>query len=378
MNLSNDELSTNEIENRELLYSLYIEIMEEIHNKKINIDNDEYIKKIATTNVSTLIFYIKESINLLVTKRIEFYKNEENQLFNKKLNENEFEILREKYENQLRYLENQLRFYMKKLLYYNIEKDAYEAKIKAYMEIKDEYDEMREKFRYEKGKFMDNEKKENEIEILRKENCNLKNYITKLEKENKTLESKKKTDEQTISDLKNQLEILEKKITIFLENDNENSKNSNINININNNLNQSSKLVIKQHNDRRNSKLNKRNQNDSEKSENFLSDIINTKSPLNSNYKHSINATKQKHRTNSTGSINEETKRFDLISKYCNNNNIMRKSIKSNSNKISKKTLFSIHKKQKYEDFLTYMSKMYLGGNRGSRSANRSTMRKKD
>ena len=378
MNHSNEELSTNEIENRELLYSLYIEIMEEIHNKKINIDNEEYIKKIATTSVSTLIFYIKESINLLVTKRIEFYKNEENQLFNKKLTENEFEIIRKKYENQLRYLENQLRYYMKKQLYSNIEKDAYEAKIKAYMEIKDEYDEMREKFRYEKGKFMDNEKKENEIEILRKENCNLKNYINKLKKKKKNLELKKKTDEQTISDLKNQLEILEKKITIFLENDNENSKNSNINININNNLNQSSKLVIKQHNDRRNSKLNKRNQNDSEKSENFLSDIINTKSPLNSNYKHSINATKQKHRTNSTGSINEETKRFDLISKYCNNNNIMRKSIKSNSNKISKKTLFSIHKKQKYEDFLTYMSKMYLGGNRGSRSANRSTMRKKD
>ena len=378
MNHYNEELSTNEIENRELLYSLYIEIMEEIHNKKINIDNEEYIKKIATTSVSTLIFYIKESINLLVTKRIEFYKNEENQLFNKKLTENEFEIIRKKYENQLRYLENQLRYYMKKQLYSNIEKDAYEAKIKAYMEIKDEYDEMREKFRYEKGKFMDNEKKENEIEILRKENCNLKKYINKLEKEKKNLELKKKTDEQTISDLKNQLEILEKKITIFLENDNENSKNSNINININNNLNQSSKLVIKQHNDRRNSKLNKRNQNDSEKSENFLSDIINTKSPLNSNYKHSINATKQKHRTNSTGSINEETKRFDLISKYCNNNNIMRKSIKSNSNKISKKTLFSIHKKQKYEDFLTYMSKMYLGGNRGSRSANRSTMRKKD
>ena len=378
MSKANTEISVKELDNRELLYSLYIEIMEEIHNKKINIDNEEYIKKIATTSVSTLIFYIKESINLLVTKRIEFYKNEENQLFNKKLTENEFEIIRKKYENQLRYLENQLRFYMKKQLYSNIEKDAYEAKIKAYMEIKDEYDEMREKFRYEKGKFMDNEKKENEIEILRKENCNLKNYINKLEKEKNNLELKKKTDEQTISDLKNQLEILEKKITIFLENDNENSKNSNINININNNLNQSSKLVIKQHNDRRNSKLNKRNQNDSEKSENFLSDIINTKSPLNSNYKHSINATKQKHRTNSTGSINEETKRFDLISKYCNNNIIMRKSIKSNSNKISKKTLFSIHKKQKYEDFLTYMSKMYLGGNRGSRSANRSTMRKKD
>ncbi len=56
----------------------------------------------------------------------------------------------------------------------------------------------------------------------------------------------------------------------------------------------------------------------------------------------------------------------------------MRKSIKSNSNKIFKKTLFSINKKQKYEDFLEYMSKMYLGTNRGSRSANRSTTKKKN
>ena len=375
---SDEQITTNEIENRELLYSLYLELMEEIINKKINIENDEYIKKIATTNISTLISYIKESINLVVNKRLDKIRNEENKKSNI-INENDFENEIKKYENQLTYLENQIRYFAKKNLQFKIEKDTLEAKIRAYMEIKDEYDEMREKFRYEKGKFMDNERKENEIEILRKENCNLKNYINQLEKENNNLEYKKKTDEQTIIDLKNQLEILGKKIKILLENENENSKNSNINININNNLNQSSKLVIKQHNDRRNSKLNKRNQNDSEKSENFLSDIINTKSPINSNHKNSINATRQKHRTNSTGSINEETKRFDLLSKYChNNNNIMRKSIKSNSNKIFKKTLFSINKKQKYEDFLEYMSKMYLGTNRGSRSANRSTTKKKN
>ena len=66
MNYSNEELTTNEIENRELLFSFYTELMEEIKNKKIDIDNDEYIKKIATTSVSTLILYIKESINLLL------------------------------------------------------------------------------------------------------------------------------------------------------------------------------------------------------------------------------------------------------------------------------------------------------------------------
>ena len=373
MNNSNEELSTNEIENRELLYSLYIELMEEVYNKKINIDNDEYIKKIATTKVSTLIFYIKESINLLVNKRMEFYKNEENNLFHKTLDENEFEILRKKYENQLINLENQLRFLIKKQLYFNIEKDSYEQKIKAYMEIKEEYDEMREKLRYEKGKFMDNERKENEIEILRKENSNLKNYINSLEKEKKNLEHKKKLDEQTIINLKNQLEILENKITLFLENQNDNPKNSNINININNNLNQSSKLVIKNNNnENRNTKINKRNENDIEKLDNFLSDIINTKSPSNSNFKNSI---RQKNRTNSTGSINEENRKFDLLSKYYNNN-IYIKNKKSN-NKSFKKTLFSINKKQKYEDFLLYMSKMYLN-KKGSKSANRSTMKNKD
>ena len=277
MNYSNEELTTNEIENRELLFSFYTELMEEIKNKKIDIDNDEYIKKIATTSVSTLILYIKESINLLVNKKIEIYKNEEKKLFNDKLTEGDFELEKRKYENQLNKLENQIRFYAKKYLQFKIEKDTLEAKIKAYMEIKEEYDEMREKLRYEDGKFMDNERKENEIEILRKENSNLKNVINKLEKEKKHYESKRKSDEEKINELKSQLEILENKVTILLENQNENPKNSNINININNNLNQSSKLIIKQENETKNAKLTRKrsqhNHNESEKSENFLSYI---------------------------------------------------------------------------------------------------------
>ena len=380
MNYSNEELTTNEIENRELLFSFYTELMEEIKNKKIDIDNDEYIKKIATTSVSTLILYIKESINLLVNKKIEIYKNEEKKLFNDKLTEGDFELEKRKYENQLNKLENQIRFYAKKYLQFKIEKDTLEAKIKAYMEIKEEYDEMREKLRYEDGKFMDNERKDNEIEILRKENSNLKNVINKLEKEKKHYESKRKSDEEKINELKSQLEMLENKVTILLENQNENPKNSNINININNNLNQSSKLIIKQENETKNAKLTRKrsqhNHNESEKSENFLSDILNNKTPLNSNYRNSANGTRQKRRTNSSNSINEETRRFDLISRYMSNNNF--KNRNNNTNKIYKKNLFSIHKKQKYEDFIMYISKIYLNGGRGSRSANRSTLRKKD
>ena len=188
---SDEQITTNEIENRELLYSLYLELMEEIINKKINIENDEYIKKIATTNISTLISYIKESINLVVNKRLDKIRNEENKKSNI-INENDFENEIKKYENQLRYLENQIRYFAKKNLQFKIEKDTLEAKIRAYMEIKDEYDEMREKLRYEDGKFMDNDRKDNEIEILRKENSNLKEAIKKLEKDKKYYETKTK------------------------------------------------------------------------------------------------------------------------------------------------------------------------------------------
>jgi hypothetical protein len=337
------------------------------------LNKKEYEESILSTDISTIINYIKESIPILINKKLDELNKQnfkENILLNERYN----------YDNQLKNLESQLRFYISKQLQFKIQRDTYEIKLRNLMDLESEYENLKQKLKYDGKNFLDNDRKENEIEILRRENSNLKKAINQIELEKKLTDSKREISQKTILSLKIQLEKLNNKLYKVEKELKElkQNQNSNINININNNLNQSSKLVIKQHNDRRNSKLNKRNQNDSEKSENFLSDIINTKSPLNSNYKHSINATKQKHRTNSTGSINEETKRFDLISKYCNNNNIMRKSIKSNSNKISKKTLFSIHKKQKYEDFLTYMSKMYLGGNRGSRSANRSTMRKKD
>ena len=59
--------------------------------------------------------------------------------------------------------------------------------IKQNFEMEEEFDEMKEKFKYENGKFLHNEKKENEILILRAENSNLKKIIDRNEK---TIEEK--------------------------------------------------------------------------------------------------------------------------------------------------------------------------------------------
>ena len=71
MNISNTEIPIEEIENREKVYELYYYILEEIKGKKIKIDPKEYGDLIATTTISTIIHYIKESIPILINKKIE-------------------------------------------------------------------------------------------------------------------------------------------------------------------------------------------------------------------------------------------------------------------------------------------------------------------
>ena len=51
------------------------------------------------------------------------------------------------------------------------------------MEMEDEFEEMKTKYKYEDGKFLDNDRKDNEIIIIRQENSNLKNLISSLEED---------------------------------------------------------------------------------------------------------------------------------------------------------------------------------------------------
>ena len=78
--------------------------------------------------------------------------------------------------------------------------------------MEEEFEEMKEKLKYENGKFLHNEKKENEILILRAENSNLKKIIDKNER---TLEEKELI-----------IETIKKKSSSMINTNNNTIKNS--------------------------------------------------------------------------------------------------------------------------------------------------------
>ncbi len=114
--------------------------------------------------------------------------------------------------------------------------------------MEDKFEEL--KIKYNNGEFLENDRKENEIEILRRENSNLKHTISKLEEDLKISDTKRKKDENRISELKYEIDKLSKKVNKLEESHKEitaNSNNSsiNVNININNNGKRISKRIIK-------------------------------------------------------------------------------------------------------------------------------------
>ena len=102
-------------------------------------------------------------------------------------------------------------------------------KLNAYMYLEEEYEELKEKVKYEGGKFLDNERKDNEIFILRAENSSLKKEIVKLENLCKNKDSRIKEHLKTIKDLQSNVENLNHKIYKLKKylNNNINSNNTN-------------------------------------------------------------------------------------------------------------------------------------------------------
>ena len=99
------------------------------------------------------------------------------------------------------------------------------------MEMEDEFEEMKTKLKYEDGRFLNNDRKDNEIIIIRGENSILKNEINKLEERVKTLEEEVNTKEKKIEEVTKELENLKNK---FDEKQNEANTAPSININISN------------------------------------------------------------------------------------------------------------------------------------------------
>ena len=292
---------------KELLYNLFYEIKSEIINSKIEIEEDEYQENINSTTIPQLVNYIHDSIQILLKKKIEDTKEEQKELDKKfYLNTNliSCEDNKEKkfqnffeYENIIRNLESKQRILTKNYFQQKLQIDAMENKIEEYMEMEDEFEEMKTKLKYEDGRFLNNDRKDNEILIIRGENSILKTEINKLEEKVKSLEEIINTKEKKIEEINKELEKMKNKF----EQKNETTNISpSININIRNVQSKSNNDI---NNETENSNLKKNNYNPNRNSTNFITNskffynYVNEQISLN-NKKNTFSSKKKKDNKN--------------------------------------------------------------------------------
>ena len=239
---------------KELLYELFYEIKSEILGTKIEIEEEEYQENIKTITIPKLVKYIHDSIQILIKKKIDEskkeQKEEDNLIFNNKDNNMKIELDNNemlKYETILKKLECKER-YLTKLNFQNkLQKDAMENKISDYMEMEDEFEEMKTKLKYEDGRFLNNDRKDNEIIIIRGENSNLKKMIKKLEQQITDLNKEISEKNKLISDLETEKKNLKEKLEEAKKH-NDILNSHSININFNNMSGSNNKNSIQQNN----------------------------------------------------------------------------------------------------------------------------------
>ena len=242
MNSNNDNLMDNI---KSDLYEICINIKNSLNksdlDKLINGTNEDIND---SSGVPTLINYLKSHINFIIKEKI--IKEEIDNSFAY------MESIRQM-ESYIRKLESDIKFHLKKHFENKIIKDSLQLKVRAYAQMEEDYEELRQKVRYEDGKFLENDRKDNEIIILRRENSNLKKEITRfnkkfqkyhelekkynefeekyneLEEKNNELVKVHINDEENIKNLKLKIEQLNIRITELNEKlKNSNSNNNNI------------------------------------------------------------------------------------------------------------------------------------------------------
>ena len=325
----------NETNLKRELYELYIDIKSYLISLNENITNDSEIE--TSSDPLLIIKTIHDYINII--------KN------NKEIN------LISQMENIIIKLEKDLKYHIKNEFMLKIQKDSADSKIRSFMEMEEEFEELKEKVRYEGGKFLNNDRKDNEIKILRRENSNIKREVKKMEIKIRNLEKKGLEDQGIIDELKikiiksdkkleemeKELEVLKNKKSMEIENhENKNiylkivDKNSLSKININSIGNNKMGMRLKR--DLTNYqwplsqvnyesvKSNNNNQRTVDNNSNKL--IIHTFDKVkNRNNKNVIAPLRNvklkdefKYKNNSISMRSDENKKFEIIGKYLPNN----------------------------------------------------------
>ena len=324
----------NETNLKRELYELYIDIKSYLISLNENITNDSEIE--ISSDPLLIIKTIHDYINII--------KN------NKKVN------LISQLENIIIKLEKDLKYHIKNEFMLKIQKDSADSKIRSFMEMEEEFEELKEKVRYEGGKFLNNDRKDNEIKILRRENSNIKREVKKMEIKIRNLEKKGLEDQGIIDELKikiiksdkkleemeKELEVLKNKKSMEIENhENKNiylkivDKNSLSKININSIGNNKMGMRLKRDLTNYQWPLSQVNY-ESVKSNNNQRTVDNTSNKLiihtfdkvnNRNNKNVIAPLRNlklkdefKYKNNSISMRSDENKKFEIIGKYLPNN----------------------------------------------------------
>ena len=176
---------------KEELYEIYYSISQ-ILNIRTESEPQEMIDKIQQSDPFQTLNYIRELISILVKKTRVTKIKEPNTFANEE---------RRQYENTLRKYESDIRNLVQKNFENKFQMEVVQSSLDEYAKIEEEFEEMKTKFKYENGKFLQNERKDNEIIILRAENTNLKKLIEKLEHKENNLIDKLKEQQTTIKKL---------------------------------------------------------------------------------------------------------------------------------------------------------------------------------
>ncbi len=230
---------SNILQNTDLtIDSFILLIYKELFSSNKSINNDNYFKN-SQKKLANLLNNERNSPNVF-GDIIKIFNESIRKVVEIKLKDINIQL--NQYKSKLLFMEQSNRYLVKQNFLKQTKIDILENEIDSYIEMEEEFDEMKEKLKYENGKFLHNEKKENEILILRAENSNLKKIIDK--------------NERTIEEKELIIETIKKKSSSMLNTNNNTIKNS---FELNEGENIPSTLIIQQQNP--NPKFNQNNSN---------------------------------------------------------------------------------------------------------------------
>jgi len=205
----NEKESENE-EIKQELYLLYKTILKNYTNELYSSEIQDISSYTILSLISNIRVFIKEIISL-------------NNYYKENLSQQE---------NMIKKLEFDIKYYLKNLLHYKIQNNSLEIKLNAFVSMEEDYEELKAKVKFEGGKFLENDRKDNEIIILRNENSRIKKEIKKLESQKIVIESEYN---EKIKKLENDNMLLNKKILDLEKNHREsnNDFNSSVNLKLN-------------------------------------------------------------------------------------------------------------------------------------------------